>query len=233
MIGVINPNSTQTLEAQSKAAGESSFQLKPGDPIPKEASHSMPNSPTGLVAPPSSDSNHHGGISGGAIAGIVVGAVAFLVMCAALFFYVGRAKSLKEMVKHKDKEAAAAPPPPPPPPAAAPTKQSDPHMSFAPSSSYRGASPEPHASYNAHSSYRGASPDPYRSQAGTYPGSHPGSPGPYPGSPSFSTFPSHSHAPSVQHTDYNDDPPMYGQHNATDSHLNGYSSAHTSMTLPP
>jgi hypothetical protein len=45
-------------------------------------------------------------LSGGAIAGIVVGAVAFLVICAALFFFVGRTKSLKEVLKRNDATVA-------------------------------------------------------------------------------------------------------------------------------
>lgn len=100
MIGVINPNTTQNIDAQIKAVGKSTYQVAPGEPIPKEASSSLTNAnePTGSAAPGNSgDSGHH--LSGGAIAGIVVGGIAFLAICAALFFYVGRAKSLKEVVK--------------------------------------------------------------------------------------------------------------------------------------
>ncbi|KAF2688823.1 hypothetical protein K458DRAFT_400942 [Lentithecium fluviatile CBS 122367] len=105
MVGVINPNSSQSLDAQSQAAKDSTFMVKPGDPIPKEGSATL--SATGLsstaTSAPTSNTESHGvHLSGGAIAGIVVGAVAFLALCAALFFYVGRTKSLKEMMHRKD-----------------------------------------------------------------------------------------------------------------------------------
>lgn len=105
MIGVINPNSTQTFAAQEQAAKDSTFMVKPGDPIPKEGSASL--SATGAAASATSSSTsaptpHGVHLSGGAIAGIVIGAVAFLVLAAALFFYVGRTKSLKEMMHRKD-----------------------------------------------------------------------------------------------------------------------------------
>lgn len=106
MIGVINPNETQTFAAQEQAAKDSTFMVKPGDPIPKEGSASL--SATGAAATAtatnSSAPTSHGGVhlGGGAIAGIVIGAVAFLVLAAALFFYVGRTKSLKEMMHRRD-----------------------------------------------------------------------------------------------------------------------------------
>jgi hypothetical protein len=80
--------------------------VKPGDPIPKEGSATL--SATGVSSsstsdPSSASTPSHGvHLGGGAIAGIVIGAVAFLVLAAALFFYVGRTKSLKEMMHRKD-----------------------------------------------------------------------------------------------------------------------------------
>lgn len=103
MVGVINPNATQTLDEQIQAAKDATFQLKPGDPIPPEATNSLHGSATASPTANASNTGSHGhSLGGGAIAGIVVGAVAFLVICAALFFYVGRAKSLKEVIKHRD-----------------------------------------------------------------------------------------------------------------------------------
>ncbi|OCK79598.1 hypothetical protein K432DRAFT_382938 [Lepidopterella palustris CBS 459.81] len=116
MVGVVNPNKTQTLATQKAFAANSSFMLNPGEPIPAEASGistmslttTIPSStststPTGLAAAsqtPSSSSHHS--LSGGAIAGIAVGAAALLALCGALFFFVGRAKSLKEVLERKD-----------------------------------------------------------------------------------------------------------------------------------
>ena len=103
MVGVINPNDTQTLDKQIAAAKDAAFQVRPGDPIPAEGTASLhasaTSSPTG--SPPSNGSHGHS-LSGGAIAGIAIGGIAFLAMCAALFFYVGRTKSLKEVIKHKE-----------------------------------------------------------------------------------------------------------------------------------
>ena len=112
MVGVINPTVDKTLDKQKLSAKDSSYQLAPGDPTPGEGRSSS----AGAAAPTSSGQSSNGGgshhtLSGGAIAGIVVGAVAFLAICAALFFYVGRAKSLKEVIKHKDATATTPAPP--------------------------------------------------------------------------------------------------------------------------
>lgn len=104
MVGAINPNSTQTLASQVQAAAQADFQIAPGDPIPAEATSTLANyyPPTGTPAPSNGTSHGSSSLSGGAIAGIVVGSVAFLVICAALFFFVGRSKSLKETLKQQN-----------------------------------------------------------------------------------------------------------------------------------
>ncbi|KAI8943815.1 hypothetical protein NX059_001788 [Plenodomus lindquistii] len=116
MVGVINPNDTQTLKMQQNAARDADFQVEPGQPIPAEAgtSTTFVNVPTAAPTPstpPSSNNSSHK-LSGGVIAGIVVGAVAFLVVCAALFYFVGRSKSLKENLKRNDPPANPATPDP-------------------------------------------------------------------------------------------------------------------------
>lgn len=113
MVGVINPNGTQTLDAQIRSAKSADYQLAPGDAVPKEATSTLVNAPTSspsATPPPATNTGggHGHGLSGGAIAGIVVGAVAFLVLCAALFFFVGRSKSLKEVLDRQDATAARA-----------------------------------------------------------------------------------------------------------------------------
>lgn len=114
MVGVINPNDTQTLDKQIQAASEASYQLKPGDPVPAEGSSSLTMTTSPTSTPTSTPNNtvtsHPHTLSGGAIAGIVVGAVAFLVICAALFFFVGRAKSLKEALNRNDATVAKSMP---------------------------------------------------------------------------------------------------------------------------
>lgn len=105
MVGAINANSTQTLALQIEAAERADYQLEVGDPVPNEATSTILNAPTSTPTHSSSGGSH---LSGGAIAGIVVGGVAFLVVCAALFFYVGRSKSLKEVLKRQDRNANGA-----------------------------------------------------------------------------------------------------------------------------
>lgn len=106
MVGVINPNATQTLAQQIVAAKNADFGIAPGEKIPSEASSTL-HAP-GPTSPAASSPASHGGsggshgLSGGVIAGIVVGALAFLALCAALFFYVGRTKSLKESLNRNE-----------------------------------------------------------------------------------------------------------------------------------
>jgi len=111
MLGVINPNKTMTLKHQRELALDpDTIQLSPGDPIPAEASSTIVHSSTAPTSTSSSavptatlqpDHDHHGhhGLSGGAIAGIAVAGVAAVLICGLLFFYIGRTKSLKEVLK--------------------------------------------------------------------------------------------------------------------------------------
>lgn len=80
MIGVINPNpkTNQTLKRQLEIAQNVTFQLAPGDPFPTE---------TASANPSSSGGDHH--LSGGAIAGIVIGGAAVLVLAGGLIYLCG------------------------------------------------------------------------------------------------------------------------------------------------
>jgi len=100
MVGAINPNSTQTLEKQIEAARNAKFQVAPGEPMPNEGGASP--TPDPQPAGPSK-------ISKGVIIGIAVGIVAFIGMCAALSFFIGRSKSLKEVVRRQDEGAVMKP----------------------------------------------------------------------------------------------------------------------------
>jgi hypothetical protein len=104
MVGVINPNEEQTLAAQILSARNSDYQLSPGEKIPSEggSSTSAVSSPTAAPTHPPASSHSSHKLSAGAIAGIVVGAVVAIAICAALFFYVGRTKSLKDVIERKD-----------------------------------------------------------------------------------------------------------------------------------
>ncbi|KAF2491544.1 hypothetical protein BU16DRAFT_121449 [Lophium mytilinum] len=112
MLGVINSNDTMTLDHQRKLALEANtVQLSPGDPIPAEASATIVHSassaaPTSATSvpplptqPAESSDHHHSSLGGGAIAGIAIGGVVVILICGLLFFYMGRTKSLKDVLK--------------------------------------------------------------------------------------------------------------------------------------
>ncbi|KAI9374103.1 hypothetical protein BJX61DRAFT_541143 [Aspergillus egyptiacus] len=109
MVGVINPNATQTWESQFKAAQEAPYMLLPGQPMPAEGESSgdtgtgtttiTPSStpdPDNTTASSSSSPSH--ALSGGAIAGIVIGAVAFLIILCLLVFFLGRNNVYKKWI---------------------------------------------------------------------------------------------------------------------------------------
>jgi hypothetical protein len=95
MVGVINPNSTQTLDLQIAAAKVAKFELAPGMKMPDGGA------PTSSAAPTHSNTGVHK-LSTGAVVGISLGVAAFLALCAALFFFIGRSKTLKEAVHRQD-----------------------------------------------------------------------------------------------------------------------------------
>lgn len=91
MVGAINPNSTQTLDAQIRAAEKADFQVAPGEAVPKEASSTLlAPSTTSSQQVSASANRHHAGLSVAAIVGIVFGGIAFVAFCAAMLFYVAR-----------------------------------------------------------------------------------------------------------------------------------------------
>ena len=111
-------NETETLDVQKAYAKNSTYMLNPGEPFPPEASGmasltqvptsttpgavSSATAATSSAAPaPTPPSSHHS-LPGEAIAGIAIGAIAVLVLCGALFFYIGRSKTLKEVIDRKD-----------------------------------------------------------------------------------------------------------------------------------
>lgn len=79
MIGVINPNSTQTLAAQLLEAGKADYEQAPDGSVPSES------------VPPSG--HHRPTLSTAAIVGIVLGSVSVLVLCVAVVFYFVRKAS--------------------------------------------------------------------------------------------------------------------------------------------
>ncbi|KAK4984865.1 hypothetical protein LTR50_006336 [Elasticomyces elasticus] len=93
MVGVINPNVTQSITTQQSLAKSSDYMLQPGEPIPPESSATS----APVVPVPS-----HKVLSTGAIVGIVIGGVAVLLLGGALFYLIGRTRTLKQVVDNNN-----------------------------------------------------------------------------------------------------------------------------------
>ncbi|OIW34456.1 hypothetical protein CONLIGDRAFT_5741 [Coniochaeta ligniaria NRRL 30616] len=92
MIGVVNPNSTETLDLQEQYAINATTQLAPGEPFPSETLNptSTPSASNTNSPGAGSDDHEHHGLSAGAIAGIAIGGAAVLCLAGALVFLCGR-----------------------------------------------------------------------------------------------------------------------------------------------
>jgi hypothetical protein len=99
MVGVINPNSTQTLAGQILAAKNAKSERAPGEQAPTAETSATPTPHVGS----------HGALTTGMIIGIVIGIVALVGVCAALCFFIGRHKSMKEALKRSDAVAMTKP----------------------------------------------------------------------------------------------------------------------------
>ncbi|KAK0119122.1 hypothetical protein ONS95_007984 [Cadophora gregata] len=163
MVGVINPNSSQTLEVQQAFAHNSTVAFSPGENFPAEvastksaapSSSSTTSSPTTATvtttpttsATAAASSGSHSPLSTGAIAGIAIGGAAVLILGGALIYLCGRQRTMGELLRHNQQ---------PPPPSYVPNAG---HMSMASSAAY---TKSPHAEVD---SYR------FPSQAGYYNG---------------------------------------------------------------
>ncbi|KAK5120465.1 hypothetical protein LTR85_006120 [Meristemomyces frigidus] len=131
MLGVINANVSGSLEAQKRLAGEANYMLEPGQAVPNAALTSLqalaatvtatvtasatasPTSSTSAAsaATPSAAAatQHHSVLSTGAIVGIAIGGAAVAILAAAVFFLLGRTKTLKERLHYH--HTSVAPPP--------------------------------------------------------------------------------------------------------------------------
>lgn len=114
MIGVINPNETETLDIQLEYTKNTTMQLSPGDPFPSETAAS---GSAGATSQPTSGSSSGGGhpgasLSSGAIAGIAIGGGAVVLLAAALIYLCGRRGGLdKAYTRQRGGHPSASPAP--------------------------------------------------------------------------------------------------------------------------
>jgi hypothetical protein len=85
MVGAINPNASTPISAQVQQARDSAYMLNPGEPFPPEAP--LPSGLSNSTLAPATNSSGKNGLAPGAIAGIVVGAIAVVVLAALMFFF--------------------------------------------------------------------------------------------------------------------------------------------------
>jgi hypothetical protein len=99
MVGVINPNDTQTLHEQVLAAAKADFQVAPGEPVPQEASSTLPNAPAASSQKASTvPSQHSPRLTTAAIIGIVCGGVVLIALVAGILFLLARRARAKLQV---------------------------------------------------------------------------------------------------------------------------------------
>ncbi|EMC95512.1 hypothetical protein BAUCODRAFT_157927 [Baudoinia panamericana UAMH 10762] len=137
MLGVINPTAQTPLDTQLELAKQANYMLEPGENLPIQAKNSLsslaatatpftltvtatnsleptttsspPTSATATSSPTASAAPSAVTLSSGAIAGIAVGAAAVLALAAALFFFLGRNKGLKDELTRLRGNAPAGP----------------------------------------------------------------------------------------------------------------------------
>ncbi|KAE8395800.1 hypothetical protein BDV23DRAFT_81467 [Aspergillus alliaceus] len=98
MVGVINPTENMTWKHQHDKALKSPYQLEPWEHVPAEGE--TPGSTS--TSTPSAGSSSGSHLSPGAIAGIVIGGVAFVGLLVALFFVMGRNQVYKKWMTSQD-----------------------------------------------------------------------------------------------------------------------------------
>ena len=235
MVGAINPNATQTVAEQKQLAKAANYMLQPGEPWPSESTPdpftTSGPSPTATSEAPSSSpaaasgtvEHRHVKISGGTIAGIVVGGVAALILVGALFYLCGRNRTLSDRLgKNRGQEQAT---------------HIDPRQSLMSGTTAYGSEPKHMSGFTVYP--RPNSEGPYNS-----PPSHPGSPG----LPQYTNFqhPQHDQRspslrgeytslPSMAQRDYlarSPSPAQAPAYSVSPSHLQYDDSLHF-RTMPP
>lgn len=103
MVGVINPNSTQTLAIQQAFAQNATIAISPGENSPAEGpspSSTSSITSTATASPTSAPASHsHPALTSSAIAGIAIGGAAVLLLLAAVVYLCGRQKTIGEILR--------------------------------------------------------------------------------------------------------------------------------------
>ncbi|KUJ11344.1 uncharacterized protein LY89DRAFT_689215 [Mollisia scopiformis] len=117
MIGVINPNATETFQAQFNYTQNATLEFSPLEYFPAEVSATRTTTATGATmtptAPPSTSStapassSSHTSLGAGPIAGIAIGGFAVAVLAAALIYMCGRHKTINELMLRQSTLAAS------------------------------------------------------------------------------------------------------------------------------
>ncbi|OAX79602.1 hypothetical protein ACJ72_06077 [Emergomyces africanus] len=102
MVGAINANDSMPWEKQYNKALQSPFQLEPGEHPPAEGSEGRGPPNSSPTNPPASGGDGHSSLSGGAIAGIVVGAIVGIAILGALFYLLGRLEIYRKWRQSED-----------------------------------------------------------------------------------------------------------------------------------
>jgi hypothetical protein len=101
MIGAINPNSTETLDAQLAWQKNATIQLSPGEtPPPESGASPTSTSPASASSSGVAAGGGGGGLPAGAIAGIVVGVVVLLAAVGLIFYLCGWNRNLARTIRY-------------------------------------------------------------------------------------------------------------------------------------
>ena len=111
MIGVINPNNTQTLDVQLAFTKNTTTQMVPGDPLPSETAAGTSGATPTSGASSGSDSHSHSSptLSAGAIAGIAIGGAVVILIAATLLYLCGRRGGLDRAYNRQSRHAMSPP----------------------------------------------------------------------------------------------------------------------------